>query len=42
MVMELPKMNMATIMRGVKFATCVVAALAIAGCARADSGHVEA
>ena len=38
--MELPKMNMATIMRGVKFATCVVAALAIAGCAKQQADQI--
>lgn len=40
MVMEPPKMNMATIMRGVKFATCVVAALAIAGCAKQQADQI--
>ena len=33
-------MNMATIMRGVKFATCVVAALAIAGCAKQQADQI--
>ena len=35
-------MNMATIMRGVKFATCVVAALAIAGCAKQQADPIAA
>ena len=40
--MKLPKMNVATIMRCVKFATCVVAALAIAGCAKQQANQIAA